>query len=705
MSIEVYLPMEACHILADKQVGRHLVPYLFVSNDARHFLDWSLPELHYLCTSPSSFRISYGVILSSSLSICFLCSCLQRTLNQLLFLSTRSHLHLRGTVLLNFFSAVVIGACFAAYFDAFLIIDHYCIMDSAMLICSICPNQPDFSDISHLLTHISSKGHLAHLHRLQIKSHQEIGAGVQLANYNIWFQQNGLATLLSERMQQKEKKHTGAEVRRRRKRGRPVKDESGVPRGLFTSTADQQIRRARAKEQSPVRKVENDVEAADDIDGDYDPAKRIRLVLIFSPIVSLTESGRRAPKQSYYTPVKTYPDLPSSPRFDLFSPEMDRALDTPNSKAAKLKGKIWPGMALFDSATPDEQRRRNQKKDGSVMKRMEKWSIRVEPQETVWSSDFVPQKQRHIDNLEDASSLIEGETPIKKPKPRQKRNAMARISADSTRRSRRKVKVTRARLPRPAEYKAPPRVSRIPSSSAHLSYGLPGYSPTADENMEFQMAVGNLSNRKRTGNFTIFNDSESPIHNASRYSAYAPLPSMGPTYGIAGQPRLSYNTPWLQPQNQNPLYLGGQYQAIRSTYTAYQPYQDMSNVKDIIPPPADRTSGSEYQSTNPPPWKSPMASQDIHSSESSFGSFSGYFTTTTGLADPFANIRNPLFDAMVQYNPGNYTIPAKHGPLPDRSAGTNSQSPLRHSKTADLTPEPTIVENSWEQEPKAKGET
>ena len=77
-------------------------------------------------------------------------------------------------------------------------------MASNMLHCSICPRRPNFSDTSHLLTHVGSRGHLAHFHKLQVRSHQEIAAGHQLAAYNLWYQQYGLGPLLSERMQQKE---------------------------------------------------------------------------------------------------------------------------------------------------------------------------------------------------------------------------------------------------------------------------------------------------------------------------------------------------------------------------------------------------------------------------------------------------------------------------------------------------------------------
>jgi hypothetical protein len=79
-------------------------------------------------------------------------------------------------------------------------------MSTNLLNCLICPKRPDFSDASHLLTHVSSKGHLSHLHKLQVRSHQEIAAGHQLALYNQWYAYHDLGGLLSERMQQKDGK-------------------------------------------------------------------------------------------------------------------------------------------------------------------------------------------------------------------------------------------------------------------------------------------------------------------------------------------------------------------------------------------------------------------------------------------------------------------------------------------------------------------
>ena len=403
----------------------------------------------------------------------------------------------------------------------------------------------------------------------------------------------------------------------------------------------------------------------------------------------------------YFTPIKNYPALPSSPQGGDYSPEIDPTLaSTPTSKSAKLKGKIWPGMALFDAATPDEQRRRNQKKDGSVLRRMERLSRLVDPQETVFSAELTMQKQRHIDDLDDVSSLIEGETPMPKPKPRPRRKALARVPSNVPRLVKRKPKAVRPRTQRRVDIKnGLPNIAHIPSSSVHASYGIQsGYSPSADENMEFQLAVGNLPVRKRTGNFTIFNDTESPTSNLNRYSAYAPMPSVSQSYAMPTQPRLSYpNAPWLQPQNQNPIYFGNQYQAYRPVYSAYQPLQDVNVSKENVIPVAERVAGNGYQTANPLSWKSPQATQDSQSSETSFGSFSGYFATSSGLADPFGYARNPLLDALAHFNAEGSLDPAKHDAGPVQYAEGNAGLSKRETASPDDSNKTISEANSQEQ--------
>jgi len=161
-------------------------------------------------------------------------------------------------------------------------------MSVQLLSCTICPKLPVFSDTSHLLTHVGSKGHLSHLHKLQVRSHQEVAAGIQLAAYNQWYQDHGLGQLLSERMLLKEAKQAtrranaaarGATVQQHDTKILPTQVQASPAR---TGTRDQ----PRPQKNRTRRTKKKD---DDDSDQDFTPVKRPRLVPLFIPRLTLTD--------------------------------------------------------------------------------------------------------------------------------------------------------------------------------------------------------------------------------------------------------------------------------------------------------------------------------------------------------------------------------------------------------------------------------
>lgn len=91
--------------------------------------------------------------------------------------------------------------------------------------CTLCPKNPKFSDVSHLLTHISSKGHLANRFKLQIRSQGEVEARQRLVDFDYWYHTNNLDSLLSDRLAAKEQK--------KGRKGRVVNCTASV--GLYVS--------------------------------------------------------------------------------------------------------------------------------------------------------------------------------------------------------------------------------------------------------------------------------------------------------------------------------------------------------------------------------------------------------------------------------------------------------------------------------------
>lgn len=74
------------------------------------------------------------------------------------------------------------------------------------LLCSVCPETPKFSDVSHLLTHIASKGHLHHETQTKLKAHQDIASAMALQQYEQWYREFEIETLLVERLRAKQVK-------------------------------------------------------------------------------------------------------------------------------------------------------------------------------------------------------------------------------------------------------------------------------------------------------------------------------------------------------------------------------------------------------------------------------------------------------------------------------------------------------------------
>jgi hypothetical protein len=105
------------------------------------------------------------------------------------------------------------------------------------------------------------------------------------------------------------------------------------------------------------------------------------------------------------------------------------------SESTKLKGVYWPGMDIFDSATPEMRRKRNQKKDHSVVEQLELNSQDVEATELIFTPQGSFKRQRRI-----SSSVYDDEDEIEikteSPRPVLSRPALANMDPNITRRSR-----------------------------------------------------------------------------------------------------------------------------------------------------------------------------------------------------------------------------------------------------------------------------
>ena len=344
-------------------------------------------------------------------------------------------------------------------------------MEAIPLLCKVCPKNPHFSDISHLLTHVDSKSHLKCYSNAKIRGRQDLCIRQQFDEYNQWYEENGIEKLLSQRILQKDSRNSHAKAR--------------APRESVAKSV--KAPRKTRKKRSVLPRTPNEVDVKDAIDPRLSRLQRTQ------PIGQSTEANpppespppfdiaslhsQRVPGRPPWSSIgherKTLPDLTNwdmgdraskpyvteavadcveSPRLgnttypdpltltgsfpfqrassptstsnglnaintspSQCSQRSQQPSETSSAHLIKLKGPQWPGMALFDSASPEAQRMRNQKKKHSTLEQMEYDSTLVQPIERIFFSGGTLKLERPITGNVESSPLME---PTPKPKRR-----------------------------------------------------------------------------------------------------------------------------------------------------------------------------------------------------------------------------------------------------------------------------------------------
>lgn len=447
-------------------------------------------------------------------------------------------------------------------------------MASIPLLCKICPKHPDFSDISHLLTHVSSKGHLAHLHKAQVRSGQEPAIRGQLDAYNQWYDQHHIERLLSQRMVLKASKinlssrriasgnQASNIVKPAQASKRQGNTEGAIQQHRFPGKAenviDPQLSRAQpllsrlpaagetlfvtpqypdlpsrhrahvptmraSSEGSPLR-YKNGSAGSETLR--HKPSKGR---VTDTP----SESDREQPV--FPSPRKTiYPDpsdIAGQPPFilshslsdivkqDIEENDQDLGLeeyvpapdDESSTQSPRLKGVYWPGMSIFDSAKPEAQRKRNQRKDISVLQQMEFNSIVVEPVEQIFWPGGTLKKQRLITGNVESSPLKDESPKLKRRRSKVGKSALTNASTNNPRKS----KIPRVckssvesgdSLPADLGDLSKRAFAMLDSSpSAYRRIARPRFDHVDDEHLELELTIGDPTlGRKRP--FVIYDD-------------------------------------------------------------------------------------------------------------------------------------------------------------------------------------------------------
>lgn len=282
---------------------------------------------------------------------------------------------------------------------------------SIPLRCTLCPKKPKFSDLSHLLTHISSKSHLAHRFKTELKARDDRAALEAVRQYDLWCDRYGINGLLAERMAAKEQRKTG---RRRRNSNAVVRSLAHIHEDECTNVRqNNKPTLVAASKENPVKPDPESLVVPSPAqwstregsvhEGHYEHFDNSNYLI---PSLKRSRSDLSVPRtpedETRSRCRRRWPsEADSVPASDFFSEYTEFGEE---NDASKLKGVKYPGMGLFDSADEVQRRMRNQRKDDSVLKQMEETSSGIVPNEIVWGEDGQFQRIRDIY----ASPSIEG---------------------------------------------------------------------------------------------------------------------------------------------------------------------------------------------------------------------------------------------------------------------------------------------------------
>ncbi|EED18673.1 hypothetical protein TSTA_124020 [Talaromyces stipitatus ATCC 10500] len=409
-------------------------------------------------------------------------------------------------------------------------------MDATSLSCSICNKKPQFSDISHLLTHIASKAHLASHFRLQVKSHHDPFANEALTQYDQWYEENDIARLLSDRM-------ASSKSSRRRPSNRSLGTETDVPSQSSFTFPENNIDPRLSDAYQPLTEGGHDRIKVSSLINSSDPrgmfAPKVETGSPLPGIENIPWYGHNRGRHSFehkYNPFLSM-ELHGTPLKEKENLEFSGSnLDIPEDKkvdeVSRLKGIQWPGMDCFDAASDAMKRQRNQKKDASTFKAMEAASCASEPSELVFSPSGTLRRERQITGFVEEDDLLPGEWTIPKyrrdrrdrrgreiqetstARGRQGSQRIALAVADANRSvlggrvAKREPQAKRSALGDEKRREPSIQITSSKSKDHGLSHG--HFRRTYDEDVDLQLSAGPTGRRRLRSRLNIFRDNHTP---------------------------------------------------------------------------------------------------------------------------------------------------------------------------------------------------
>ncbi|KAG7109307.1 hypothetical protein HYQ44_011843 [Verticillium longisporum] len=274
------------------------------------------------------------------------------------------------------------------------------------LVCYLCDNEPKYSDVSHLLTHLLSRGHARAKGNIEVRSHipGDVEAAQKFAAFQKWQDDNGIGALLSERFldkNNKKKEKDRVEAAKRKRFLEQQRTSSKKRKNLFLPHIPTELMDDFNITPKSVNQDFDGLNPTGSLDRNVTPGFLAAQDLTYlGPVYSDYDNSR----------VSDYVD-----RSDMVS-EYASDNDDNVRRVPELKGQYWPGMHLFDSATEEGKKKRNQRKDDSVIQRMRIGSDAINPTEMVTDMMMNFERYRHIDEdpSDDEVSPLKGSASKKK---------------------------------------------------------------------------------------------------------------------------------------------------------------------------------------------------------------------------------------------------------------------------------------------------
>ncbi|KAI1333186.1 hypothetical protein F5Y16DRAFT_393586 [Xylariaceae sp. FL0255] len=404
------------------------------------------------------------------------------------------------------------------------------------LVCHVCPKHGNFSDLSHLLTHISSKGHLHNQFQLTLTRSVDEEAEIALTDFDAWFSHYNIAELLRARKSAKDYKDN----QQRRSQGRTSSRGKGSSRSQRGGRKTARVARAsqggnkpatKQAEEPAIIKIEEDDGDENEIENENDLPEQNhtdsygwRRDYLFSEPSSLRPSA----SGQYNDYVDVEEESSKYDQSDLYGPfGSEDTVETieDDTRILVLKGVVYPGMAGFDAATEHDRKMRNQKKDPAVVMKLQTNSLFITRDEEVWDRNFEWQRTRDVyDDPSEDGSMDEDDVD---EKARAKRTRVKRENGSAT--------SVRQRRSNPRSRQATNVTGKTRTqtrTSSRTSRVVPD-SPVAHSAQALRRTTRSTANRQ----------AQLPLHNHGIHSQADGIHSRDQTVGDEGVPTLSLSMP------------------------------------------------------------------------------------------------------------------------------------------------------------------